>query len=227
MELLISLIKKMKSQNNAIYMIYVVIIMIFLSCKPTNYQCNNFENFPWSPYTQNQEVIFKEKNNSQPPAFSIKKLIVSEFSMSEAYDLVDKRSIFYESRNICRSGYWFRDENFNFSISLSASDSAVGKSKRKIIIPLKNIKMDVSLGDLRHVDFKLEGEKVIASDSIGKSINLKYGFKAGVYTYEEVIEIKVDTLLYPNQNYWRIIYAKNYGLVSFTTRNPKEEWIRQ
>ncbi len=217
----------MKSQNNAVYMVCLVIIMTFLNCKPTHYHCGNFENFPWSPYIQNQEVIFKEKNNSQPPAFSIKKLVVSEFSMSQANSLVDKRSIFYKSKNICKSGYWFRDQNFNFSISLSASDSAIGKSKRKIIVPLKNIEMDVSLGDFRHVDFKLEGEKVIPYDSIGRSVNLKYGFKAGAYTYEEVIEIKADTLLFPNQNYWRIIYAKNYGLVSYATRSPKEEWIRQ
>jgi hypothetical protein len=204
-----------------------IALISLLGCKPITYQCGNFENFPWATYTQDQEVIFKEKNNSQPPALSIKKLVISEFSMSEPRTLIDKRSLFYSSKNICSSGYWVRDQNLNFAISLSATDSAKGKSKRKITVPLKSIDMDVSLGDFRHTSFKIDGEMVIPSDSLGKSISVQYGFKAGMYTYDEVVVIKADTLLVTNQNYWRIVYAKKYGLVSFSIRNPRGEWIRQ
>jgi hypothetical protein len=195
-----------------------------LACRPVNYTCVCFTNDKtWANYQKDEEVFFKEKKSIQTP-FVLKKIsLIDGYSNTEDYSFNEKNRSFGGAVK-CRCDYSVKDKQNNFYLSVTSdvTSSKVVNGKNVLIKPDMQ-EIFLSLNDFG-VSLRSRSSYLVIEDSL--RIQVLKNQTIGNTMYEEVINLTMDTITNPKQNYWKIIWAKNHGMVSFSTRFPREDWIK-
>jgi hypothetical protein len=113
--------------------------------------------------------------------------------------------------------------NVRFGSDINASSSNADANKN--ILP-KNVYANIELFDL-NATIKITDNQIDLNEKYNITQKLT-NVKIGNYIYEEVAEITIDTTNYfSTRKCWKMVLAKNYGIIAFSKRLPNEEWVRQ
>lgn len=210
---------------NSLFAICVLaVFMLNFGCKPKTYNCKCFNpEIVWAPYKANDLVYFKEKKNTQP-SFFFKQLIINDFGSTEDYYYSQKRLLMAPPAR-CKCDYSARDKKNNFIWSLYSRTYADKNLRKTKVYNLPFVKtLNISFHDFS-LQMNIDSNKVEINDS--NMVEVLKNVQVGNNLYQEVYAIKIDTLKFPKQNYWKMLITKDNGMISYFTRSPKEEWIRQ
>jgi hypothetical protein len=209
------------------------LLLIFItSCKRTvKYECIGFNanESRWVNYALNQETYFKKSEDTTFP-FIVKKLVISQLEISPNKNGEFKSKFISTGKpKSCEMYYEAKSIVDTFNISATSNDIIKEASGDNVNLVRPNtISINIRWKDFSHyltLSNDVPKEKTDTDYGI-KTVKRFTNKKIGNYVYSDLVEIADDTTIQPNKKMWKVLYAKDYGVIGYTTRFPFEEWVR-
>ncbi len=210
-----------------------LLLFVFISSctKTVKYECIGFNpnESRWVNYAINQETYFKNSKDTSFP-FIIKKLHINQVDISPNISGEFKSKFISTGKpKSCEMYYEARSQSDTLNISAISGDfiKDVNGDNVNITRP-NNISISIRWKDFSH-SFSLNNDVPKETTDTYNGIKTVKRFtykKIGNYVYADVVEIEDDTTESPQKKMWKVLYAKDYGVIGYTTRFPFEDWVR-
>jgi hypothetical protein len=210
-----------------------LLLFVFISSctKTVKYECVGFNpnESRWVNYAVNQETYFKNSKDTTFP-FTIKKLVINQVEISPNVSGEFKSKLISRGKpKSCDMYYEARSLVDTLNISAISNDLIKDANGDNVnTVRPSNISISIRWKDFSHM-FSLSNDvPKETTDTYNGIRTLKRITNKiiGNYVYQDLVEIEDDTTISPKKKMWKVLYAKDYGVIGYTTRFPYEEWVR-
>jgi hypothetical protein len=195
--------------------LYILTLIIAVSsCKGKNVWCEDIdENIkPWSVYDLNDSISMHDQNGNA----ALFKL--DHFYNKPAYE-TKEHSMFSKVGSYCMGELSMSNDTDYFHMKVESSTSETDENREPDFF-----RFEFKLGDLNTVfsTSKENGGVTVYSNNDYTTVETNYA--SGGEIYPEVLLYERDSTLSPSSVY-RYVYAKDKGLVEFSTKNPARTYF--
>ena len=190
--------------------LYILLFLVFVGCKRCPVFTDDLLN--WQPY-QTGEVLYFESADKITKTFKINKHTLTG---GERYkgncECVCKVKSVISAESTTNS-----TEYFNFSINDLEDNMLIVEINNSFFSCIPNFKKGSYF-----IEYFKYNEDIKNWDTADLTIQSKD--LSGI-SYSDVIEIEVDTIIYPEYPIWKLSIAKNHGIISFIEKDTQREYF--
>ena len=194
--------------------VYLVLgLLVLASCKDRNILCVDIGNSvkEWTVYDPSDTIRMTDQYGNDTSFIITQYYNKPSYSMKESGGLMKKKAV-------CTGELRMADPSFfNIEVSSGSSSNASVQAPDQfsftLVVKDAITVFNVSKAGMQYTPFSSDG-----------SMTLQTNYTLENNTYEEAFVYSSDTLLHPDINLYRFVYAKNKGFIEFSTRMPQRHW---
>lgn len=198
------------------WMLFFGLILFFASCKDKTIHCTSIGDQikPWSVYGLNDTIRMTDGLGNDTS------FVISLFNDSQPYTMIE-RGGFLKKLVTCNHVQHFSDVSKLFQVQIRSAADRGEKNGDVIVKNPYRFDFEINVGDLYGV-FSVHLNEVNAG-MMNAQTSYEWNYAVGNTTYDEVIVCNQDTTTSAGNTY-QFVYAKDKGLVQFSTRFPHKTW---